>query len=99
MRRSVPARVEPGLNPNQPKARMNVPATTIGTLCPGIALRPPLRIEFADARTDDHRARERDNSAHRVNDAGAGEVHCTMAKTPIDTTLRQPTATPDPVRI
>ena len=37
MRRSVPASVEPGLNPNQPKARMNVPRTTIGMSCPGIA--------------------------------------------------------------
>src|SRR5205085_2776902 len=33
MRRSVPARVEPGLNPNQPNARMNVPSMTIGILC------------------------------------------------------------------
>src|SRR6266581_6509571 len=33
MRRSVPARVEPGLKPNQPNARMNVPSMTIGMLC------------------------------------------------------------------
>ena len=32
MRRSVPARLEPGLNPNQPKARMNVPNITMGIL-------------------------------------------------------------------
>jgi hypothetical protein len=30
MRRSVPERVEPGLNPNHPKARMNVPSMTMG---------------------------------------------------------------------
>ena len=36
IRRSVPASVEPGLNPNQPNARMNVPSTTIGMLWPGI---------------------------------------------------------------
>ena len=54
MRRSVPASVEPGLKPNQPKARMNVPSTTIGTLCPGIAWGLPRRIVFADARPDDH---------------------------------------------
>src|SRR5262245_15943987 len=41
MRRSVPASVEPGLNPNQPNARMNVPSTTIGMLWPGIALGLP----------------------------------------------------------
>ena len=32
MRRSVPARLEPGLNPNQPNARMNVPSITMGML-------------------------------------------------------------------
>ena len=37
IRRSVPARVDPGLNPNHPKARMKVPSATIGTLWPGIA--------------------------------------------------------------
>ena len=42
MRRSVPASVEPGLKPNQPKARMNVPSTTIGMLWPGIACGFPL---------------------------------------------------------
>src|SRR4029077_1606668 len=41
MRRSVPASVEPGLNPNQPKARMKVPSATIGTSCPGIAFGLP----------------------------------------------------------
>ena len=41
MRRSVPASVEPGLKPNQPKARMKVPSTTIGTLCPGMAFGLP----------------------------------------------------------
>src|SRR5712675_1396331 len=35
MRRSVAAKLEPGLNPNQPNARMNVPAMTIGMLCGG----------------------------------------------------------------
>ncbi len=32
MRVSVPASVEPGLNPNQPNARMNVPRRAIGML-------------------------------------------------------------------
>src|SRR5260370_37791052 len=36
MRLSVPDSVEPGLNPNQPNARMNVPNMTIGMLWPGI---------------------------------------------------------------
>ncbi len=37
IRRSVPESVEPGLKPNQPNARMNVPMTTIGMLWPGNA--------------------------------------------------------------
>ena len=37
IRRSVPASVEPALNPNQPKARMKQPRTAIGMLCPGMA--------------------------------------------------------------
>src|SRR5581483_6788937 len=41
MRRSVPANVEPGLNPNQPNARMNVPAIAIGMLWAGIGLMLP----------------------------------------------------------
>src|SRR5690242_10361572 len=41
MRRSVPASVDPGLNPNQPKARMKVPAIAIGMLCAGIGLMLP----------------------------------------------------------
>src|SRR5713226_8367025 len=58
-RRSVDPRVEPGLNPIQPKSRMNVPVTTNGMLCPGIAfgvrsllnlpIRGPSRIASASA--------------------------------------------------
>ena len=43
IRRSVPESVEPGLNPNQPKARMKVPTTTIGTWWPGMACGLPSR--------------------------------------------------------
>ena len=32
IRKSVPANVDPGLNPNQPNARMNVPIIAIGML-------------------------------------------------------------------
>ena len=41
MRVSLPESVEPGLNPNHPNAKMNVPRTTSGTLCPGIAFAVP----------------------------------------------------------
>src|SRR4029453_13123019 len=42
MGRSVPAGVDPGLNPNQPNARIKVPKATIGTLWPGMATGLPL---------------------------------------------------------
>ena len=41
IRKSPPARVEPALKPNHPKARMNVPRTAIGMLWPGMALEEP----------------------------------------------------------
>src|SRR5712691_8511209 len=46
MRKSVPASVEPGLKPNQPKARIKVPRTTMGTLCPGMASGLPCESYF-----------------------------------------------------
>src|SRR5262249_9710943 len=59
MRRSVPASVDPGLNPNQPNANMNAPSTTAITLWPGIAwgfpcasylpMRAPMQIAPASA--------------------------------------------------
>ena len=46
MRRSDPAKVEPALKPNHPKARMNVPINAIGMLWPGIALTVPSALYF-----------------------------------------------------
>ena len=60
-------------------------------------LRPAMCIEFADARPDDDCTGQRNNSAHRVNHARTREVHCAMAKAPIQPTLSQPTTTPDPI--
>src|SRR6266852_5611269 len=37
MRESEAARVEPALKPNHPNARISVPATAIGRVCPGMA--------------------------------------------------------------
>ena len=74
MRKSVPASVEPGLKPNQPKARMNVPSTTIGTLWPGIALAVPSRCTCRCAGPSSLRADQGDHAAGHVHDARAGEV-------------------------
>src|SRR5262245_31835227 len=41
IRRSVAASELPGLNPNQPNARISVPTATIGMLCAGMALGEP----------------------------------------------------------
>ena len=41
IRKSPPAKVEPGLNPNQPKARIKVPMMAIGILWPGIVFTVP----------------------------------------------------------
>src|SRR5579862_1422452 len=41
LRRSVPARLEPGLKPNQPKARMKVPMTHIAMLWGGMTFGDP----------------------------------------------------------
>src|SRR5213592_3075570 len=46
MRRSEPASVDPALNPNHPKARMNVPIIAIGMLWPGMALTLPSALYF-----------------------------------------------------
>src|ERR1035437_2452500 len=53
IRRSVPASVDPALNPNQPNARMKQPSIAIGRLCPGIALTSPLTyLPMRGPRTD-----------------------------------------------
>src|SRR5881396_2104124 len=45
MRRAPDApRVLPGLNPNQPKARMKQPVSTMTMSCPGIGFGLPLRL-------------------------------------------------------
>src|SRR5262249_35819877 len=41
IRTSVAASVLPGLNPNQPNARIRVPRATIGTSCAGIGFGVP----------------------------------------------------------
>ena len=49
--------VLPGLNPNQPKARMKQPISTAEMSWPMIALARAVAVELADARADDHAPR------------------------------------------
>ena len=74
-----------------------MPSTTIGMLWPGIACGLPFD-ELADARSDDDRAGEADEAAHRVHDARAGEVDRAVTEAPVEPGLREPAAAPDPVR-
>ena len=50
--RSVPARVDPALKPNQPNARMKVPVIAIGMLWPGMATGFPLLVNLDDMPED-----------------------------------------------
>ena len=95
MRRSVPASVEPGLKPNQPKARMNVPTHDHRDVVAGNRLRLAVDV-LADARTDDDAAGQGDDAAHRVHDAGAGEVDRTVAQAPVDAQLEPASRRPRP---
>ena len=98
MRRSVPDSVEPGLKPNQPKARMNVPSTTIGMLWPGIACGLPLTyLPMRGPMTS--AAGQADDAAHGMHDAGAGEVDGAVAEAPVHAGLGQPAAAPHPVGV
>ena len=58
MRVSVPASVEPALKPNQPKARMKVPSTTMEMLWPGMALTLP-SLPYLPMRGPSLRARKK----------------------------------------
>ena len=80
MRVSVPDSVEPGLKPNQPNARMNVPSTTIGMLWPGIGRALAVGSVLADARPEHLGADERRDAADHVHDRAAGEVDVAVAE-------------------
>src|SRR5215813_3256061 len=56
-------------------------------------------IVFSDAWADDHSTRESDDATHRVNHTRASEVHRSMTQAPVNPSLREPTAPPDPVRV
>ena len=77
---SVPDSVEPGLNPNQPNARMNVPSTAIGMLWPGIGRAWPSSVVLADARPEHLRADQRRDAAGHVHDRAAREVDVAVAE-------------------
>ena len=93
---SVPASVEPGLKPNQPNARMNVPSTTIGMLCPGIGLRPSVGAVLADARAHHLGADERRHAAHHVHHRAAREVDVAVPEPEVLAQLRRASRRPRP---
>jgi hypothetical protein len=52
-----------------------------------------------DTRPDQYRPGQRDDTSHGVNDARAGEIDRAMAQSPVEARLREPAASPDPVRV
>ena len=98
MRRSVPAKVEPGLKPNQPKARMKVPKTTIGHVMPRHRLRLAVDV-LADPRPETYSAGQADNSAHGMHHARAGEIDRPVSQAPVLAGLGKPAAPPHPICI
>ena len=99
MRVSVPASVEPGLKPNHPKARMNVPSTAIGMLWPGMGWALPSGLVLADARAEHLGADERRHAAHHVHHGAAREVDVPVPEAEVVPELGQPAAAPDPVGV
>ena len=95
---SVPDSVEPGLNPNQPNARMNVPSTTIGMLCPGIGRALP------SARTCRCAGPASWRPPARPRRPPCGRPSCRRSRRGrgrgrSSAQLRQPAAAPDPVGV
>ena len=89
--------VDPGLNPNQPNARMKQPEEHHRDVVTRNRVRRAVALELADARSDDDRHRECGDAADRVHDAGAGEVRVAVAQTVAAAERRQPAAAPRPV--
>ena len=96
MRRSVPASVEPGLNPNQPKARMKVPRMANGMLWGGIGLTLAVLVEFANARADEPSEDQADDAALHMHHRGAGEIHVAVAQTEVDAQAARASRRPKP---
>ena len=80
MRRSEPASVDPALNPNHPKARMNVPTNAIGMLWPGIAFAVPSRLYLPRRGPRRIAVTNRHDSARHVHDGRSGEVDVAVAQ-------------------
>ena len=75
--------VEPGLNPNQPKARMKQPVRTITMSWPMIAFGLPSRVYLPMRGPTMMRQRQRGQSSHRVHHAGAGEIRIAVAQSEV----------------
>src|SRR6185369_9087095 len=54
---------------------------------------------LADARSNNHRPRQRNYTTHRMHDAGARKINRPVSQAPVLSSLSEPAAAPDPVRI
>ena len=66
--KSPPAREEPALNPNQPKARMKHPVKRHGNVMSRQGVRRAVGFEFAQSGPQNHGAGKRGHAAGHVND-------------------------------
>jgi hypothetical protein len=86
----------PGLKPNQPKHRMNVPRWPSAGGVRASAALTGLGV-LADRGSDEGRADERADAADHVHDRRSGEVDVPVAEAEVRAERREPAAAPDPV--
>ena len=89
--------VLPGLNPNQPKARMKQPVRTMTMSCPGMALEEPSRLYLPMRGPTIKSQSQRGETTHRMHHPRAGKVGIAGAQSIIGSELREPSAAPRPV--
>ena len=91
--------VEPGLNPNQPKARMKQPSKDDQQVVARHRKRLAVAHELPDSRSDDHRHRQSGDASDRVDDARTGEVRIAVSQAEVGAEVREPATAPRPVGI
>ena len=90
--------VEPGLNPNQPNARMKQPVSTMTMSWPGIALRFAVAGVLSDPRPDNHAHASAVRPPTECTTPEPAKSHIALAQAEVRAEIGQPAAAPGPVR-